>query len=123
MNWLLACVVAVVAVELFIRLPLFAVSGRILATAQKSYKTISSPHISDCWKEKATQHYSKVMFTQVAKLTLLFALIACALALLVWLGDVAAPGFARFTLTLQGGLASTALATVYWLLRRRIVSP
>lgn len=68
LNELTAGVIATVpgvvaTVELFMRLPISAEIGKLHATTGKSIKVISSSRISDHWKEKATQRYSRTILT------------------------------------------------------------
>lgn len=53
----------VAVVELFTWLPISAEIGKLHTTTTKSIRVISSSRISDHWKEKSTQRYSRTLLT------------------------------------------------------------
>jgi hypothetical protein len=121
MKWVFAVLVCVLAVELFLRLPIFDISRTILATSRKSYRVISSRLISDCWKEKAVQRYSMIMFTRVLLLAACFVLLGASLAGLLYLGDLVEAGISGYMASIRGIFLTTVLATLYIFLRNRFV--
>lgn len=122
MIWVLVVVTGAVAVELVMLLPIVQASAAILQTSRKSLHVISSRRISDCWKEKATQQYSKILLAQVLRLAFYFALFGLCLFTLLALADMFMPGFSRYMMSPGGMLAVTLTATLYFLLRKRLVS-
>lgn len=70
-EYVAATVLSVVAVgELFIRLPLVEEIRKLKSTIGKSFKVVSSSRISDHWKEKATQRYSRTILTSTCLLSI-----------------------------------------------------
>ena len=122
MTWVLVVITGAVAVELVMLLPIMQVTAVILQTSRKSLHVISSRRISDCWKEKATQQYSKILLKQVLRLAIYFALFALCLFMLLALADMFMPGISSYMMSLSGMLAVTLAATLYFLLRKRLVS-
>ena len=116
--------ICIVAIELFMALPFLKAVGRLSEVSRKATKVISSSKISDHWKEKALQRYSRDM--AVCSISLGFYMV-------VVFGAVIALGFALdtamqpeistldYAMTMEGLLLATGFAFLYIFVRRRLV--
>ena len=116
--------ICIVAIELFMALPFLKAVGRLSEVSRKATKVISSSKISDHWKEKALQRYSRDM--AVCSISLGFYMV-------VVFGAVIALGFALdtamqpeistldYAMTMEGLLLATGFAFLYIFVRKRLV--
>jgi hypothetical protein len=118
-SWVLLVAGTVLAVELFLRLPIVATARRLLGTARKAQRTIRSPRVSDHWKEKVLLAYAGRLFVSslvvcglIVLAVLPFVLLAMAGA---WLGIDVAGRMMQAT----GIAVSVVVASGYIMLRRR----
>jgi hypothetical protein len=88
MDVALLVVSAILASEIFMRLPLMDQVTVIVGTARRSAATVRSRRISDHWKEIVLPAYS----VRMAGRSLYCSLLLCVVALPVGLVGVAAPG-------------------------------
>jgi hypothetical protein len=79
---------AIVASELFLRLPLMRQVASVVDLAQRSAATLRSKGISDHWKEVALPAYS----LRIAARSIFFFVLLCCVVLPVALIGVVAPG-------------------------------
>ena len=117
-------VLAIVAVEYFMRLPLVAHARAISETVRKATRTVTSRNVSDHWKEIALLRYSRDM----ARETLILFLMIAGCAALVGgpayvLDRLLAPSPSVIgTLSDPLGLAAmTLVSIVYFALRKAVV--
>ena len=122
MIWFLSVIVSMAGVEILMRFPCFNSGRIILMTARKSYRIINSSNISDCWKERASRGYAKIIFMQVLRLASCIALLAIALLALLALCEFILPQFGQFIFSVRGLGSTVFFGAVYFLLRRLIVS-
>jgi hypothetical protein len=88
MDVALLVVSAILASEIFMRLPVMDQVAVIVGTARRSAATVRSRRISDHWKEIVLPAYS----VRMAGRSLYCSLLLCVVALPVGLVGVAAPG-------------------------------
>ena len=124
MTYLALCLICIVAIELFMLLPFLKSVARLGEISRKATKVISSPKISDHWKEKVLQRYSRDM--AVCSITLGFYMA-------IVFGVVMALGFALdaamqpevptldYAMTMEGLLLATGFAFLYIFVRKRLV--
>lgn len=124
MTYLAVCLICVVAIELFIRLPFLKHVTRLGEIGRKAPQVIRSPHISDHWKEKALQRYSRDMAVCSLLLGFNLAIVLAAVAGLAIAFDAAIKPVSPtldYLMTLEGILLATGFAFVYIFVRKRIV--
>jgi len=80
MNFLLSAIVGMLAVELFLRMPVIAHSKMLLKIVAKSSAVVTSSRISDHWKEQVVKAYAG----QIALLTLKIASMFLALGVILY---------------------------------------
>lgn len=125
MNYLAVCMLCVLGVELFIRLPFARHISALGSVSRKSARVVSSSKISDHWKEKALQRYSKDM--AVASLLtgfylLLLGAIASVFAMAIdWLLNIT-PATLEYLVTAPGLIIATVFSVLYVVGRKRLVS-
>lgn len=120
MLWALLILGTVLAVEGFFRLPLGAEVKRLQRLLQKISHTISTPTISDHWKEKVLPNYAGQLFVLSIKLFVIVCLAISPFFLIGLLAGIVGIPFMAFLATPIAIGASTALATLYAVVRIRI---
>jgi hypothetical protein len=123
MGILLASLLAIVAVEYFLRIP-FAARGRALvATARKSARVVQSRRISDHWKEVVLLAYAgrtaRHALVLAAMLFGCIALVVFPAILLDWLFAPDPPTIDAFSSPV-GLAAITLVSLLYIALRKRL---
>jgi len=124
MKFVLYTLVALIAVELFLRLPIASLTKTLLSISGRAAAIISSPRISDHWKQKAILAYSGRLALTTAKLGGLFLVIIlivyglCIGFTLVIKTDVSP---SALLMTPTGLIATTILSAGYYFLRKRFV--
>ena len=88
LHWLRLAVAAVVASELFLRLPLLAEIRRATGTASKAQALLKSKRISDNWKERMLPYYALV----IGRSSVFFFLLLCLALVPVVLIGLTHPG-------------------------------
>ena len=88
MNWLLLVLAAVVACELFLRLPLMATIKQATSTAAKASAVLRAKRVSDHWKERILPVYAG----KIAANSLKFFLYLCVILGAVVVFGLVAPG-------------------------------
>jgi hypothetical protein len=111
----------VILVEIGLRLPFLPVVAVIAGTGKRGMHVMMSKSISDHWKEKVMLAYSGRMFRATLKLATLLIVLFGGAGVIVWLLDHLGTGFASFILGWQGIFATLVLASLYFILRKRIV--
>ena len=124
---IVASVPGVVAVvELFTRLPLMGEIRKLQRTMGKSVKVVSSSRISDHWKEKATQRYSRTILT--SSCLLFFYLVLLLVIFCIGYGLVSLLLFEHMEgaldqlLQIKVQFIIIAIGMVYVLLRKRFLN-
>ena len=124
MEYLIIAVVSVLAVELFLKLPVRQAVDDLWQVSKKASHTVMSPHISDHWKEKVMLVYARQAFTNTLKLAAIIlisvALILLPVVIVDYLKLAEQPVLALLGTT-KGLVASTVIAAGYFWLRGRFV--
>ena len=122
MEYLIIAVVSILAVELFLKLPVRQAVDDLWRVSRKASHTVLSPHISDHWKEKVMLVYARQAFTstlRLAAIILIFvALILLPVVIVDYLKLTEQPVLALLS-TARGLMASTIIAAGYFWLRGR----
>ena len=122
MEYLIIAIVSILAVELFLKLPVRQAVDNLWRVSQKASHVVLSPHISDHWKEKVMLVYAKQAFTRTLKLaTIILVFVAMVLLPVVifdYLQLTEQPVLALLSTT-KGLIASTIMAIFYFWLRGR----
>ena len=114
----------VVAIECFILLPIINLVKRLLSVSQKSVKVVTSPKISDHWKEIVLQRYARDMAKYSLCIGLGMFLVSLPVIAAAYLLDTlngASQSVIEYTMTPKGLLFATTFSFFYIFLRRRIV--
>lgn len=119
-SWLLVIAVSCLAAELFSRLPFERTVSRMARCGGRASRIISSRRVSDHWKERILPSYALRMARHTLTLTLYFAVLAAAIAAVLFAADAIAPDAERFLTSAKGLAATFLVATAYYLLRRRL---
>lgn len=125
MTYLVLVVVAVAAVELFMRLPVGPPLQALQRLSRKIPGVLGSRHISDHWKEKVLQRYARDLALNSIRI---FAWLLVAMVLIVLfisaLDMLLAPPepTLEYLAGAEGIILVTLLSLVYFWLRRRFVS-
>lgn len=120
-SWIVVICVSCLAAELFMRLPFEFTVLRMARCGARASHIIASRRISDHWKEKAMPVYAGRMARCTLTLTLYFAVLGAAVGGVFLAADAIAPETGRFLSSMTGLMAGFLAATVYYLLRRRLV--
>ncbi len=126
MIYLTVCLLCILGVELFIRLPFRKYIAALGHVSKKSVRVVTSSVISDHWKEKALQRYSRDM--ALASLSIGFLLIVMALlvGIAAYLCDLLLPS-GRSTLdflsTGSGISVAIIVSCAYVFVRKKLGAP
>jgi hypothetical protein len=118
-SWVLLVAGTVLAVELFLRLPIVATARRLLGTARKAQRTIRSTRVSDHWKEKVLLAYAGRPFVSSLLVCGLIVLAVLPLLLLAMTGAWLGIDVAGRMMQATGIAVSVVVASGYIMLRRR----
>ncbi len=124
MIYLVICLLCLIGVEVFIALPFLRYINALTAVSQKAVRVATSSKISDHWKEKALQRYSRDM--AVASIMLGFLLIvlfgiitlASSLADMILQPDLAT---LQFFVSIPGLITATIFSVFYVSVRKHLV--
>lgn len=108
-------------VEAFVRIGFFDRATRLLATINKAMKVVSSSAISDHWKEKILPSYSGRLMADSLMLFVLMLLAFLPITLMSVAADALGAEMTQYLASWTGILVSTGIATVYVMLRKRLV--
>jgi len=125
MTYLAVCLICVAAIELFIRLPFLKYVARLGEIGRKTTWVIGSDRISDHWKEKVLQRYSRDLAVCSLSLGFFLAVILGVISVLALAYDaVAQPEMPTldYLMSVEGLVLATAFAFLYIFLRRRLVT-
>lgn len=122
MIWLLAALIAIAFVEVLLRLPLMPALARLLATARQVHRVITSPRISDHWKEKTLVAYAGRLLRYSL---LICGLLTFAFAVTALTGYILAQPFDAellvFLIEVEGCIFATVVSLGYVFARSRFV--
>ena len=117
MNWILTTILAVVLVELVVRLPLKSIISDVKTVSQKAVKLIRSQLISDHWKEKALLAYSGALLKSTLKLaSVLIAIVVLAITVIT-IFNLVGLNIISFLTSMTGIVFSVIVAIAYVSLR------
>ena len=124
MIYLVICLLCLIGVEVFIALPFLRYINALTAVSQKAVRVTTSSKISDHWKEKVLQRYSRDM--AVASIMLGFLLIvlfgiitlASSLADMILQPDLAT---LQFFVSIPGLITATIFSVFYVSVRKHLV--
>jgi cytochrome c biogenesis protein CcdA len=125
MIYLALCLLCVIAIESFLFLPVMAQVKKLAAVSQKSLKVISSPRISDHWKEKVLQRYSRDMAVASLAIAVGLALMFVPVIAASYLFDAFMDGeisILDYAVTTEGLVIATLFSIFYAYVRSRLVS-
>ncbi|MFT4517931.1 MAG: hypothetical protein ACI9JM_000308 [Halioglobus sp.] len=125
MTYLTLGLLCIIAVELFLRLPVLSPIKKLINTSQKATKVLSSSHISDHWKEKVLQRYSFEMAKASLRIGVGIVIIFSILTCIAYLMDMLLNGKTstlNFAMTTEGIVIALLASTAYVYLRKRFVS-
>jgi len=117
--WALILLSTVIAVELFLRLPLIAHVKGLTGTMTKALKVLKSPRISDHWKERTIQAYSLRLFVHSIMVFLILIVALLPFAVTGYAGALAGHDMMPLLNSLKGIGATTVIAIAYFVLRKR----
>ena len=122
MEYLIVAFVSVLAVEIFLRLPVRQVVNELWTVSQKASRTVMSRHISDHWKEKVMLVYARKVFSCTIKLAAIMVVFISLTLLPVFIVDflqITEQPVLHLLGTTEGLVTSTAIAAGYFWLRGR----
>jgi hypothetical protein len=125
MTYLILGLLSIIAVELFLRLPVLNPIRKLIQTSQKATKVLSSSHISDHWKEKVLQRYSFEMAKASLSIGVGIVIIFSILIGIAYLMDMLLNGKTstlNFAMTTEGIVIALLASTAYVYIRKRFVS-
>ncbi|GGB97033.1 hypothetical protein GCM10011494_14380 [Novosphingobium endophyticum] len=120
LTWLWVIGASCLAAELFSRLPFERTVAGMMKCGSRAGWVFSSRRISDHWKETVMPAYAWCMARHTLTLALFFAALAVAIGIVLVLADAVSPEAGRFLASAPGLAASFVVATVYYVLRRRL---
>ena len=123
MIYLSAAITCVVLVELFIAVPMMAAIQVLLHNSNRATKVVSSPKISDHWKEKVLVRYAlNIMMSSFKIAFWLFFVLALGGGASLLLDMLLKPEISTLTwlATMQGIIAATVFSIVYFMVRSRL---
>lgn len=121
MTWVLVSLLTVILVEMFIRLPLIRTAVGVADIGRRATRALMAKNVSDHWKERASRAYAGRMMRGSFVLAGGLGLIALVGTALTLGGERIAPGLAEALLSWVGLLVSLVVATVYVVVRQKIV--
>ena len=126
MKYLVLVIIAITAVEIFIRLPIWRPIQSLLSLSQKIPRVLGSKHISDHWKEIVLQRYARdLALTSLQIFAWLLVAMGLLLAMAFSLDKLVmpAPSILAYLIKTEGIIAVTLLSLAYYGLRRRLGRP
>ncbi|MBN8819329.1 MAG: hypothetical protein J0I80_11515 [Sphingomonas sp.] len=120
-DWIAALLICCLAVELFARLPMRRAVQTMTDCGCQAAHILGSRAVSDHWKEKVMPVYALRMALQTASLAGAFLLLAGMVAAMLLVTAPIAPHVASLLASLDGGVAGSLGAMVYYGARCRLV--
>jgi len=121
MEWGLAGVSVILAVEVFLRVSFRRNVSEMLDFMRRSGKTITSAGISDHWKEKVLAHYALKIFINSLQLLFCLFLIVSPVFALHLLGNLFGADLLSLLMTPLGIILSILFASLYVLFRNKVL--
>jgi len=121
MEWGLAAVSVIFAVEIFLRTSFRKNISEMLSFMRRSGKTITSSRISDHWKEKVLVHYALKIFTNSLQLLFCLFLTVSPIFVLHFSGNMFGADVLTLLMTPLGILISILFASFYVVLRNKVL--
>ncbi len=121
MTYLVTGVAALLAAELMCRLPVTRTAETVLRMAKQSLSVISSSSISDHFKERAILGYALIILKNTLLLGGYFVVVLVPIAAVTFIPGRFFVAVVPFMFSPEGLLYMTVVATVYFIVRRRIV--
>jgi len=124
MAYLGVSVITIVAVELFLRLPLARQARELATVLQKVTRVITSRAISDHWKEKVLLRYAAAIAMTTLKIGGVLGGIGVTVYILCLLADMlpgAGPSSLEVFASWSGIGLATGVSVIYCLARSRLV--
>jgi hypothetical protein len=119
-TWLWVISASCLAAELFSRLPFERTVAGMMKCGSRAGWVFSSRRISDHWKETVMPAYAWCMARHTLTLALFFAALAAAIGIVLIAAAAVSPQAGRFLASGRGLAASFVVASVYYVLRRRL---
>ena len=117
----MSAILAVVSVECVMRLPIRSSIYLMVAAGSKAFRTVTSKHISDHWKERVLLRYALDLLRGSLVIILCLLLIVCFIYAANWLAPAAGVvSLASFLFTWQGIILITLVACAYAFARTRL---
>lgn len=123
MNFLLSAIVGMLAVELFLRMPVIAQSKVLLKIVAKSSAVVTSSRISDHWKERVVKAYAGQIALLTLKIASMFLVLGVILYTSVYMLDLTlAEDLALFLIAPVGIAVTTCASVVYYFVRTKFMA-
>lgn len=120
MEWVLLGIGVLLSAELFLRLPLARSLNVLKLTAQKAMRTVSSPRVSDHWKEAVLPHYAFQIFKNSLLSFLLLLLALAPVGIILLISEQASVATLQRAVSPGGLIFSTVLCIGYAIVRIRV---
>jgi hypothetical protein len=123
MVYLAVALITIVAVELFMRMPLARLARELATVLHKVTRVITSRAISDHWKEKVLLRYAGGIALITLKIGAIIGAIGLAVFVLCLLADMlpgVAPSSIEVFASWSGIGLATVVSTIYYLARSRL---
>lgn len=104
--------------EVFFRNPLVSHATTVLSTTRKIFAVISSPRISDHWKEIAIPKYAAIASISSARFLVNLLLVVSPVVLFLMLDRFIGTDFEKLVFSLEAMAISTVIAVLYVKVRR-----
>ena len=126
MIYLTVCLLCILGVELFIRLPFRRYIVALWHVSKKSVRVVTSSGISDHWKEKALQRYSRDMALASLRIGFLLVVMGLLIGIAAYLCDLLLPSggsILEFISSGSGISVAIIVSCVYVFVRNKLGAP
>ena len=120
-EWLLACLAVIMAVEIFLRTNIRTNVAEMFSFMKRSTSTIASARISDHWKEKVLVHYSFMILINSLQLFLYLLLIFSPIVAIHLVASQFETDLISLLITPLGLIVSIVFASCYMLVRSKVL--
>ena len=121
MEWVLVCVSAILAVEIFLHTSCKKNIDEMFDFMKRSTTTIASSRISDHWKEKVLTHYALKIFTNSLQLFFCLLLTVSPILALHFTGKLFGTDLLSLLMTPLGLIVSLFFASLYVVFRTKVL--
>lgn len=124
MIYLVICLLCLIGIEIFIALPFLRYINALTAVSQKAVRVTTSSKISDHWKEKVLQRYSRDMAAASLMLGFLLIVLFGIITLASSLADmILQPDLdtLQFFVSIPGLITATIFSVFYVSVRKHLV--